>query len=256
MIFTRLKLFLIKSRYKKIRKIGADFEKIYKASVFCDTLKSLKDKFDGQRCFLIGNGPSLSAEDLEKVRDEYSFSCNKIYKAFDKTNFRPCFYIVDDYALVKEDYENIIKVPSKETFVCLEYGKKLLKKYKKTDVKVLLKKRENSNGFPMPSRNLDEYVGGGHTVLFPAYQIAVQMGFKEIILLGVDCSFKNNGGNWFYKDNKKIPSSAEDGVRRAFEMIRQDADKRGIKVYNATRGGELEIFKRVDLDEVLRREDK
>mgnify|MGYP003295767544 CR=1 FL=1 len=96
--------------------------------VFCDTLKSLKDKFDGQRCFLIGNGPSLSAEDLEKVRGEYSFSCNKIYKAFDKTNFRPCFYIVDDYALVKEDYENIIKVPSKETFVCLEYGKKLLKK--------------------------------------------------------------------------------------------------------------------------------
>ena len=31
-------------------------------------LKSYKGRYEGQRCFIIGNGPSLKAADLDKIK--------------------------------------------------------------------------------------------------------------------------------------------------------------------------------------------
>ncbi len=33
----------------------------------------------GQRCFIIGNGPSLQRTDLTKLKDEFTFGMNRIY---------------------------------------------------------------------------------------------------------------------------------------------------------------------------------
>ena len=48
-------------------------------------LRKLKNKYKGKRCFIMGNGPSLKAEDLELLKDEYCFGQNKIYKIFPQT---------------------------------------------------------------------------------------------------------------------------------------------------------------------------
>ena len=55
-----------------------------------------KDKHLGQRCFIIGNGPSLKAKDLDKIKGEFSFGANMIYKIFPETNWRPTYYFVED----------------------------------------------------------------------------------------------------------------------------------------------------------------
>ena len=47
-------------------------------------LKSVKGKYKGQRCFVLGNGPSLSPDDLNMLKDEITFASNRIYKIFDK----------------------------------------------------------------------------------------------------------------------------------------------------------------------------
>ena len=41
-------------------------------------LSSIKNKFKGQRGFVIGNGPSLRVEDLERIKNEVSIASNKI----------------------------------------------------------------------------------------------------------------------------------------------------------------------------------
>ena len=41
-------------------------------------LKTLKGIHIGKRCFIIGNGPSLRVEDLEKIKDEYTFAANRM----------------------------------------------------------------------------------------------------------------------------------------------------------------------------------
>ena len=65
-------------------------------------LKSMKDQHRGQRCFVIGNGPSLRISDLQVLHElgEICFGFNKIYLAFSETDFRPTYYVVE-YPLVR-----------------------------------------------------------------------------------------------------------------------------------------------------------
>ena len=45
-------------------------------------LAELKDKYQGQRAFIIGNGPSLKITDLSKLKEEFTFGLNRIYLMF------------------------------------------------------------------------------------------------------------------------------------------------------------------------------
>ena len=44
-----------------------------------EKMKSLENKFKGERCFIIGNGPSLNELDLNKIKDEYAFGVNAFF---------------------------------------------------------------------------------------------------------------------------------------------------------------------------------
>ena len=61
-------------------------------------LAAYKDIYTGQRCFLIGNGPSLRAEDLTRLHEagEITFAFNRVYNIFEQTPWRPTFYISQD----------------------------------------------------------------------------------------------------------------------------------------------------------------
>ncbi|MFC2055928.1 hypothetical protein ACFLV7_16775 [Chloroflexota bacterium] len=70
-------------------------------------LAALKNRHKGQRCFVIGNGPSLSTTDLDQLRGEVTFACNKIYLAFNETDWRPTYYAVEDPLVAQQNYEEI-----------------------------------------------------------------------------------------------------------------------------------------------------
>ena len=50
-------------------------------------LGALQDIHKGERCFIIGNGPSLKQTDLTKLKNEYTFGLNRIYLAFPEMGF-------------------------------------------------------------------------------------------------------------------------------------------------------------------------
>jgi hypothetical protein len=82
------------------------------------------------------------------------------------------------------------------------------------------------------------------------------MGFSEIYLLGADCDYKKMGtvGNHFYKQEVKDGNPfINELVFAAYECAKQYADEHGIKIYNATRGGKLEVFERVDFDTLFKK---
>lgn len=77
-------------------------------------ISGIKDVYKGKRCFIVGNGPSLRVDDLDKIKNEYSFASNKIYKIFDKTMWRPDYYVICDAIYLRESLEEIksnIKCP-------------------------------------------------------------------------------------------------------------------------------------------------
>ena len=70
-------------------------------------LAALKDKHKGQRCFVIGNGPSLRISDLDRLKDEITFASNKIYLAFEETDWRPTYYTAVDRLVIESLHEVI-----------------------------------------------------------------------------------------------------------------------------------------------------
>jgi hypothetical protein len=230
----------------------------HRHSKYPSLIRKYKNRHEGLRCFVIGNGPSLQVRDLNKITQEYTFASNRIYCCFDKTNFRPAYYFVGDGGFVSRDYENIKNVPSKATFVGLEDFLSYKNFYKGSDVILYRKVTKLTNLIPLVQPITDDFVSAGHTVLFDACQFAIYMGFKEIYLLGTDCSF-GTGKNHFYTEytseikGKTENPHKEEGYKMnlAFNALYQYCESHNIRMRNATRGGMLESVPRVDFDNLF-----
>lgn len=234
-----------------------------------DILKSLHNKYKGQRCFILGNGPSLTPEDLNLLKNEITFASNRIYNIFSKTDWRPTYFAMFDENVAQS--EGVVEGVS--GIDCIKFVRKqgyLSYKDIKGDVCYI-------NSFfdrkyldkPEFSDNLVEGLYTIATVTYAQMQIARWMGFDEIYLLGMDNRYKfselrdgsivRNEGvcNYFGEEAQKepLPSSAvatwEMDV--AYEYAEKYSREHGFRIYNATRGGFLEKFERVNLDEILKK---
>lgn len=69
--------------------------------------------------FYCATGPSLKMEDLDTLNQqgEYSIGVNRIYLAFDKTDWRPDYYVVCDVNCIQESVEEIKQIKEPIKFV-------------------------------------------------------------------------------------------------------------------------------------------
>jgi hypothetical protein len=226
-------------------------------------LKSFRNIHKGKRCFIIGNGPSLKMEDLDKLKNEYTFAANKIYVAFEKTDWRPTYYCIQDFRLIILEFESIKqKVEAKFKFIA---GNPLIKN-KKSNIYLnnwiyfFLDISRFYPRHPHFSEDISKRIFEGFTVTYANIQLAVYMGFKEIYLLGIDHKyFMNSGSKNYFSDKymanqefgKEVNLPHLEYSTLAYEAARQYAEHNAIKIYNATRGGELEVFQRVNFDTII-----
>lgn len=226
----------------------------YPRSPYPDRIRMMRDRHDGARCFIIGNGPSLSPADLSRLTGEITFSTNYITRLFPETSWRPYYYMLSDlFCSLRIDART---VPCETALVGMEKNPSLIRKYRNTDGVVLYLKRTalRDGLFPEANGNLEDYVSSGHTTLFEACEWAMYFGCTTLILLGCDCDYQGKDLH-FYKDSQQSrawvnPDEAEK-MQFAWSAIKEYADAHGVKVLNATRGGRLEIFERVDFDSLF-----
>ncbi len=228
-------------------------------------LLGVKDKYKGQTCFVIGNGPSLRLDDLMTIKCSgiKSFGCNGIWSAFDKTNWRPDFYFVSDiYALRKYTNDsNTLDYLKKECgFIFLRCGPRT---YRLLDDNVLLFNQVYSHDDSniLFSEQCEKQVYIGFTVTYIMIQMAVHMGFSTIYLLGIDHSYSTelHNGTVEEKECEDHASFLNEGkdfydiyrTTKAYQSARIYAEAHGITILNATKGGRLEVFPRVDFDGVF-----
>lgn len=228
-------------------------------------LRNLKDSCQGKRCFIIGNGPSLTKEDLELLKNEVTFASNRIYRIFERTDWRPTYYAVFDET-VGSDPElprNINALSCKGKFV-REQGWHVYRKLKNA---CYLHTWHNRKFLDCPqfSTELTHGIFTIATVTYTLIQIARYMGFSEIYLIGVDHKYanemkrdgtvmKNEGVRSYFGNQKNLENSvvaASWEMDIAYQFAESYSRKNGFRIFNATRGGYLEVFERVDLDEVL-----
>ena len=218
-------------------------------------LKKFYNIHNGKECFLIGNGPSLNCTDLDKIyyNKIISFGCNGIYKIFSKTNWKPDYYMLADNIFFENEKENL---PTG----CIYFIRKMFsqKKILHKNAYFYYGKYENFYpGYPSFSNKIEEGVYGGRTIMYDMLQFAIYMGFKKIYLLGVDFTWGEDGHNSHfiesYSDGKreKFASSYKKEIQNAYFAANQFAKRHGIEIFNVTRGGNLEIFQRKEIDKIF-----
>lgn len=218
----------------------------------------------GQRCFILGNGPSLQVADLPRLRGEVTFGHNKIFLAFDETDWRPTYYNVEDYKVIDQNRDRIN---------ALQGFPKLLYRYHpgtwvrdawtlEYDLHLAPEGR-----FPLFSDNPFHGLYCGFSVCYSSLQWAYFMGFREVYLLGMDFNFVvpnvnergeivSQGERNHFSDKYRTPGEIWvtpklEQQAQAFAYGRDWLSARGVRVYNATRGGKLEVFPRVDFDTLV-----
>lgn len=223
-------------------------------------IKELKNSQQGKRCFIIGNGPSLKATDLDKLINEDCFGMNYIFKIFDQTKWRPKYYLTQDKYIVnameleKQKFDNM--------FIGAYYFRK-----NKPDLPMAICYYHESLIYRKEfhfSDDCSKKIYDCGTVTYAAIQFAAYMGYSEIYLLGMDTNFAltiNEKGdierndvnnNHFYKDNN--PSSIianQADMLKGYVCAKKFSESHNFKIYNATRGGKLEVFERVDFDKLF-----
>jgi hypothetical protein len=262
--------YIIRLIFRPFHTLKRKYEYVaYHKRVNTDYFKVIKNSKIGERCFIIGNGPSLTAEDLDLIKGEFSFAFNRIYNIYNKTNWRPTYYMVVDRSISTTLCKNkCFDLEAEKVFLL---GKKVSQHLKgKNDVQEIinygkqpLRLREYVP--EMLSENVEDFFTPSSSVTIDAFELAFYMGFSEIYLLGVDNNFVieidkygnktiNNSIQPHFKEDSEsvIYPSCIDSLTQSFELCKRYADSHGVKVYNCTRGGKLEVFQRKQLEDVLK----
>lgn len=224
-------------------------------------MKDLEGSCVGERCFLIGNAPSLTFDDLRKLKDEKTFGCNSLCLAFKELGFSTTYFCFEDWKVYKKHRDIIDSLKLENVFYHTRYicMKEKLPLWEKA-VPYNLFPHLNYKGGKVRKFSTKPYkkIYDGFTVVYVMMQIAAFMGFKEMYILGVDCDYTHgkNSNHFAGSDTEGVTfrevNWAPIKMNEAFEKARGFAQKHGIRIYNCTRGGKLEVFERKDLDDVLK----
>lgn len=228
----------------------------------------------GERCFIIGNGPSLNKTDLSLLQDEITFGVNGIFYKYFDVLFTPTYYVVEDNHVIEDNLKIINEIDYAIKFFPDRYSDRI----EHNDYTFFIPTdwdfyKKNSPYFETPrfSKDLSKIAYVGQTVTYLNLQLAFYMGCKEVYLIGVDFSYQIPGQSKTEKysiisnqddPNHFHPEYFGKGKKWHFpklynclkvydhsKMVYESEDRR---VYNATIGGKLEVYERKDYYSLFR----
>lgn len=264
-IYTKYNNKLNQKKINKYMKTPEEYQK---------QLEALKNKFEGKRCFIIGNGPSLNKCDLSLLKDEYSFAVNGIFYKTKEIGYRPNFYMVEDNHVVYDNIKEINKYKCDFKFFPANYRNIIVPDENTIFIPADLGfYREYHPYFCKPrfSKDVANEIFTGQSVTIMQLQMAYHLGFSEVYLIGMDFSYalpestkvegvnytsQEDDPNHFHPDyfgkGKKWHDPKLDRVLMNYEKCKEEFEADGRKIYNATVGGKLEIFERVEFDSLFK----
>jgi len=232
-------------------------------------MRKFQGAFKGQPCFLVGNGPSLNDTPLDELEHFYTFGMNQINLLYEQTVWRPTFYIattLKGWYWSKTWRDNMNKNMVNwglTSFVARTIPIRGLNIY---PINMAYWVEHEDKQARMFSRDCAWQVGHLGTTMYVAFQLAAWMGFNPINLVGCDLGYKADGGEsrGHFRDdywgdrgvrqpmNDEICENINAATLLAHVAAKGYMDAHGIEVYNATVGGELEVWPRKDIWEAIR----
>ena len=259
-LFVSLKAIPVRLNDKSIREMSS-------------RMRLLKDTYKDNRCIIMGNGPSLNKMDLSLFTNDYIWASNRAYLLFDRVNWRPKFYVGVDTRVIPDNAKEINLLPNFMPELLFFFPAEF--RYDQ-----ILNSGNNVywyNEIPLNEKNLpfsmfsfdpSEFVYSVRSVTIAMLQLAVYLGFNPIYLIGCDTNYTipnsvqfDNGNNEFLISSENDPNHFDpsyfgqgkkwndphvDRMIFHYEQAKKACDEKNIKIFNATVGGNLEVFPRID----------
>ncbi len=240
-------------------------------------LATQRNRADGQKIVIMGNAPSLRRINLDALRGIPTFAANRIYLAYDQTDWRPTYYTCLDWRVTPDNHREISRL-SRSTFFFPNRFHGLLRTGE--DVYWYHSINRTDRWREQFETDATRGVRGLGTVVTAMLQLAWHMGYREFILVGVDADYavpksvtqsgpaafdtgqrleltstRDDDHNHFdpryFGAGKKWHDPNVDEMVRCFAICRKAIEARGGRIVNAAPGGKLEVFDRVNLDDEL-----
>ncbi len=237
-----------------------------------------------QRCFIIGNGPSLKGMNLKPLADEYTIAANSFYKHPDASAIGLDYLCINDPHFMQDEPRSVSwhrtiaeKLPTAR-MILNEAAHPLVRAHGLYAGHEVYYVRSGSWTHRVAAINLDLSrplnigMTTGSSVAIP---LALSLGFREIYLLGFDCNWlaDSSASYHFYQTHEHFPEfdsvdkdtrgfSYEDELRtvlREFEshrLLREKANTLGVRIVNATSGGLLDVYERREFADCLPQHDQ
>jgi hypothetical protein len=231
-----------------------------------------KNCHKGDRCFIIGNGPSLKNQDLSYLKDELTFVMNAFFKHPINLIWEPTYYFLAD-PIYFDGSE-----PMKHFFKELQLKNENTKLFVPLSARGSIEQENLSLSDNIQYVAFDAHLMQGlstvpdltkripyvQSVSQFAIMAAMFMGCNPIYLLGLDHDWlAHRGQDQHFYDGKTIENHPKaDGdlskfsykynleavlrLWEGYEIIKQIADKQDIRINNATNGGFLDVFPEID----------
>lgn len=248
-----------------------------------ELLRSLKDIHKGRRAFFVGNGPSLRSQDLRRLAGEITFVTNWFANHDDYDAIKPDYYCISSHEVfggweadppqLSQELRSAIGARewrARHFFPIWArdavLGDELFAREKTNFLifekpKGLISQRGTLNWDVLS--NLDDGYTGIVTFCLP---LAYHMGIREVYLLGCDCDYQIKSAAdpkaYFYDFKKHTTRTSKfetldriwgpgGEIFQVYEIVRREAEARGMVIKNATHGGLLEVFERASYEELV-----
>ena len=227
--------------------------------------EKFRDTHKGERCFVIGNGPSLNNENLSVLKDEYTFTVNNLFLKEDFGNIRTTYHLFSDPKFIPQIEKTLLdlKRDCMPQAIFLEssfYGKvmegsPIYYYYNGVEVEHL----------KYMTLDLLKPLPFFCTVVQTAIAVALYMGFERIYLLGCDCTgiYNNIQGRQGKKITYyafKVPEEVNERIKnsipiscehlffewyhifKSYRLIKEYSEKKNVKIIDLTQDGILDVF--------------
>lgn len=222
----------------------------------------LKGKHNGQRCFIVLNGPSIKQYDLSKIATEIVFCSNYFYKGEYVDIVKPDYYCVTDSAYFsKGNEQHLEKTLQKCAYSNFLFNIKYLDIRQGHNEKNIYVTYAKHIPHALSIRNDISRMSSGFTnIALYAINIAIYMGIKEIYLLGLDFNWERGGFVHFYPDSdieKRAKTEFEKSSEKKsacgdywyytqaqyqFYYMQNYAQKRGVSIFNLNPESSVRAF--------------
>lgn len=240
-------------------------------------IAKLGGKYEGKRCFVMGNGPSLNEMDLSPLKNEVTIGSNGIFKVFDSLGIQTTFYTMEDQAQIEDRRHDLGKIdgplrifplrsayciPQREDTIFVNLVEDSYPKHRYKDL------------YPQFSPDFAASVYLGSTVTYFNLQLAFHLGCDPVYLIGVDHDYgeltklfppgkievtrevyeKLKGihmADGYHKIGGKFGVPYVEEQEKAYRKARESFEADGRKILNAGLNSKLDIFERADFSELF-----